>query len=427
MEERNVDKPRASILKRLLSFALATVLSVSSLTALSNPIQVQAGIISEDNATGGGSSSSGSNNRGGATSANWGYRIYVIDENRQIISPIVDVVSQKPTANKVLRSTRFGGETSKIITDPMKGMPAPFKGSFTGNGLALKNWLINTPGSQEGFLKIDDLIINYFGRGVYEVFRDQSTKKWLAFEPITWHNLYRNDNSTSQMSQRIYGTANNWLEAYSAYGIGGGTYTSKLDHKVLQQCLMLERDQPELGLVKPHSGIPVYSNGNEGWGLQLYSNDGLGGYHTWDSKHYTGATYKPAKSPDPNEAKEYMGTYTVIKNYRSIGEDGVTLKDDDTEFYIRKLVNSKIKVEDEELYRVIGWKTSNITAQSKLDSTKWETTVPGLIVQQGVKRGDVELDKNKGETTLYVLLQREDVGTHTWDEEHHPDEPEKAP
>lgn len=421
-----MDKPRASTLKRLLSFALATVLSISCLSALGTPLKVQAGIISEDNATGGGSSSSGSNNRGGATSANWGYRVYVIDENRQILSPIIDIVSQKPNANKLYRSTRFGGQASGVA-DPMDGMPAPFKGSFTGNGLALKNWLINTPGSQEGFLKIDNLIINYFGRGVYEVFRDQSTKKWLAFEPITWHNLYRNDNSTSQMSQRIYGTANNWLEAYSAYGIGGGTYTSKLDHKVLQQCLMLERDQPELGLVKPHSGIPVYSNGNEGWGLQLYSNDGLGGYHTWDSKHYTGATYKPAKSPDPNEAKEYMGTYTVIKNYRSIGEDGVTLKDDDTEFYIRKLVNSKIKVEDEELYRVIGWKTSNITAQSKLDSTKWETTVPGLIVQQGVKRGDVELDKNKGETTLYVLLQREDVGTHTWDEEHHPDEPEKAP
>lgn len=72
-----MDKPRASTLKRLLSFALATILSVSSLTALSNPIQVQAGIISEDNATGGGSSSSGSNDHGGATSTNWGYRVYV--------------------------------------------------------------------------------------------------------------------------------------------------------------------------------------------------------------------------------------------------------------------------------------------------------------------------------------------------------------
>lgn len=303
-----MDKPRAkksiNIFKRLLSFTLATILSVSSLTALSNPIQVQAGIISEDNATGGGSSSSGSNNRGGATSANWGYRVYVIDENRQILSPIVDVVSQKPTANKWYLTTRFGGQASER-KEPMKGMPAPFKGSFTGNGQALKNWLKTNDGEYDN---IDKLIITYFGESVYNLFLDTTTKKWLAFEPITWHNLYRNDTSTSQMSQRIYGTANNWLEAYSAYGIGGGTYTSKLDHKVLQQCLMLERDQPELGLVKPHSGIPVYSNGNEGWGLQLYSNDGLGGYHTWDSKHYTGATYKPAKSPDPNEAKEYMGT-----------------------------------------------------------------------------------------------------------------------
>lgn len=302
-----MDKPRASTLKRLLSFTLATILSASSLTALSNPIQVQAGIISEDNATGGGSSSSGSNNRGGATSANWGYRVYVIDENRQILSPIVDIVSQKPTANKVYRSTRFGGEFSGTA-DPMKGMPAPFKGSFIGNGKALKSWLLTETGGAGGERQVDKFIVNYFGLGVFNQFMDTTTKKWLAFEPITWHNLYRNDNSTSQMSQRIYGTANNWLEAYSAYGIGGGTYTSKLDHKVLQQCLMLERDQPELGLVKPHSGIPVYSNGNEGWGLQLYSNDGLGGYHTWDLKHYTGATYKPAKSPDPNEAKEYMGT-----------------------------------------------------------------------------------------------------------------------
>ena len=301
-----MDKPRASTLKRLLSFALATILSASSLTALSNPIQVQAGIISEDNATGGGSSSSGSNNRGGATSANWGYRVYVIDENRQILSPIVDIVSQEPNANKWMTTTRFGGNASEQ-REPMKGMPAPFKGSFSGNGQALKSWLKTKTGNGEEE-NIDLLIKHYFGLGVFNQFMDTSTKKWLAFEPITWHNLYRNDNSTSQMSQRIYGTANNWLEAYSAYGIGGGTYTSKLDHKVLQQCLMLERDQPELGLVKPHSGIPVYSNGNEGWGLQLYSNDGLGGYHTWDLKHYTGATYKPAKSPDPNEAKEYMGT-----------------------------------------------------------------------------------------------------------------------
>lgn len=413
-----MDKPRASKLKRLLSFALATILSVSSLTALSTPIQVQAGIISEDNATGGGSGNAGSNDSGGATSSNWGYRVYVIDENRQIISPIIDIVSQKPNANEWCLETRFGGKASEIITDPMDGMPAPFKGSFTGNGQALKNWLKTKTGNGDEE-NIDQVIKTYLGMDVFNLFTDQTTKKWLAFEPITWHNLYRNGNKTSQMPQRIYGTANNWLEAYRAYGIGGGTYTSALDHKVLQQCLMLERNQPELGLTKPSSGVPVYSNGNEGWGIQLYSNDGLGSYHTWDSKHYTGATYKPAKSPDPNEAKEYMGTYTVIKNYRSIGEDGVTLKDDDTEFYIRKLVNNKIKVEDEELYRVIGWRTSNVTAQTKLDSTKWETTVPGLIVQEGVKRGDVELDKNKGETTLYVLLQREDVGTHTWDDENH--------
>lgn len=64
----------------------------------------------------------------------------MIDENRQILSPIVDIVSQKPTANKPYRSTRFGGEASEVAK-PMDGMPAPFKGSFTGNGQALKNWL----------------------------------------------------------------------------------------------------------------------------------------------------------------------------------------------------------------------------------------------------------------------------------------------
>lgn len=115
--------------------------------------------------------------------------------------------------------------------------------------------------------------------------------------------------------------------------------------------------------------------------------------------------------PTPHEAPdESDGVYTIIKSYRTRNTETNTLTDDGT--YPFNNVTNTIIIENEGLdegcYQVIAWKTSteNITNLANFSVT-WESSVPGIIGEQGDTITQVELPPSH--KYLYVLLEKPDT------------------
>ena len=118
------------------------------------------------------------------------------------------------------------------------------------------------------------LIQKYLGADVAEQFEDLSEEKFCVLEPIAWHNIYLGNKSTTNTGICFYGTFMGWMKVYAQLGLPNGGFTKQLDNRILGRCLTLERDQPNLGLMRPtYSGLlDLATVGNEGFGIQLYSN-----------------------------------------------------------------------------------------------------------------------------------------------------------
>jgi len=105
--------------------------------------------------------------------------------------------------------------------------------------------------------------------------------------------------------------------------------------------------------------------------------------------------------PSPHEPpKESEGKVTIVKSYRTKDPTG-TLIDDGT--YSTPDLGTQILIENEQVYQVIGWKTST-TTNTGISSLSWESSVPSSVVQQGTTPKSVTLEPT--ETCLYVLLEK---------------------
>jgi hypothetical protein len=112
------------------------------------------------------------------------------------------------------------------------------------------------------------------------------------------------------------------------------------------------------------------------------------------------------KAPD-----ESTGTYTIVKNYREkVTKNGVTTMKDNG-CYIKTGVAGNITIEDEDTYKVVGWKISTKTAteSSTISSTDWEKAVPSVVTKSGSSTDTVNLTGS--EKTLYVLLEKKSSTT----------------
>lgn len=114
------------------------------------------------------------------------------------------------------------------------------------------------------------------------------------------------------------------------------------------------------------------------------------------------------KQPDPHDPPdESEGEFKIVKSYRIRNTDTNVLTDKGT--FWKDDSSPKIKIEDEESWTMIAWKTST-TYDKTIKSTEWETSVPATIVQEGTSPETIELDP-KLETTLYVLLEKPENST----------------
>lgn len=379
-------------IQRIIIFILVILLAL--------PISTSLAYADGYNGTGGGAGGASGSASGGASENKCGYRMYVVDKNGNIVSEVIDLVVNNTISCDInMYTTRIGNSTVNRLTLMPAGMPKPYYysgSSFKGNGTALRAWAVAN--NESGHQNIITLIENELGLNVANYFDKSITTDtyYCILEPITWHDIFSNKPNSVNMGRSGYGTFYNWMQLYDTLGLTK-TFTSSIDNDVLGNCMILQRN--ELGLKAPASSSDNFSlssiNGI-GYGIHIYSNDDLGN-NTDDQ-----TTYDESKGDTPAPpADESDGAYTIVKNYRYSNDGGNTYIDAGC-YNITNIAN-KIIVENEQSYKVVGWKISN-KESTNINSLTWESSVPGTITQTGTTAKTVQLSNT--EKCLYVLLEK---------------------
>ena len=382
-----------NIIQRIIIFILVIILVL--------PLSTSLAYADGYNGTGGGAGGASGSASGGASENKTGYRLYVVDTNGNIVSDVVDLVTNNTiSCDFNIYTTRIGnGTASSSLRLLPSGMPKPYYysgSSFKGNGTALREWAVakNASGEQN----ILQLISNELGENVYKLFDLSITTDtyYCVLEPITWHDIFSNKPNSVNMGRSGYGTFYNWMQLYDTLGLTK-TFTSSIDNDVLGNCMILQRN--ELGLKAPASSSDNFnlsSINGLGYGIHIYSNDDLGN-NTDDQ-----TTYDESKGDTPAPpADESDGACTIVKNYRYSTDNGSSYIDAGC-FNIKNIA-STIKIEDEQSYKVVGYKIST-TESTNINSLTWESSVPGTVTQTGTTAKTVTLSNS--EKCLYVLLEK---------------------
>ena len=352
-----------------------------------------------DNAGGSGSDGTSNSAAGGASESKYGYRFYVVDNEGAVVSKVVDFVSYQVDCDYNYLVTRLGKGTVAESRDMPEGMPVPFYhsgSSFKGNGEALRVWCLsrNSDGNQNLIM----LVHNYLGADTANLFKNTYYSYYVVLEPITWHDIYKTGNKSSNTGYSFYGTFYNWMQFYNEND-WGTNFTSVLEQHILGTCLQLVRDEKPLGLTNPGTYTEYFTLnnvGSAGWGIQLYYNKDI--IDIPDPQ----TTYDEPKGDNPDKAPtESEGKITIVKNYRYSTDGGKTFKDGGC--YVNKNLGGNIEIEDELSYKVKSWRVTNIN-ETNIDSLKWEQQ---LDQWEALADGDgIGTIKIEGTTTLYVLLEK---------------------
>ena len=375
-------------LTRMLSFILAIMIIITF------PFTAYA-----DNENGNGTGDAGSSGThiitGGAASYKSAYLIYIVDGNGSLITPVVeaaiDGAKVPPTdGNFNYEKSKFGNQApSRFAT--ISGVPTPFSSSGDGNGAESNNKLLSPDDNVYFAIKI---IKTYFGSNIAEQFIKSSNDMYLIFEGVYWFTM----NEGNLKGQTIVATASGWAKAQqeNGYPQNGTKVFSRYTNNIFANCMKFEVTQ--LGLNPCPSGKQtndVIMSSASGiisvWNNEV--NQGKSGEQT---------TYDESKGDTPAPpADESDGAYTIVKNYRYSNDGGNTYID--AGCYNIKNIASKIIIENEQSYKVVGWKISNQTS-TNISSVTWEGSIPGKVTQTGTTEKTVQL--SSAERCLYVLLEK---------------------
>ena len=375
-------------LTRIISFILAIMIIITF------PFTAYA-----DNESGNGTGDAGSSGThiiaGGAASYKSAYLIYIVDGNGNLLTPVVeaaiDGAKVPPTdGNFNYEKSKFGNQApSSFVT--ISGIPTPFSSSGDGNGAVLKSTLLSKNG--DSYLA-SAIIKTYFGDSVKEQFIKSSNDMYLIFEGVYWFTM----NEGNLKGQTIVATASGWAKAQqeNGYPQNGTKVFSRYTNNIFANCMKFEVTQ--LGLNPCPSGKQtndVIMSSASGiisvWNNEV--NQGKSGEQT---------TYDESKGDTPAPpADESDGAYTIVKNYRYSNDGGNTYID--AGCYNIKNIASKIIIENEQSYKVVGWKISNQTS-TNISSVTWEGSIPGKVTQTGTTEKTVQL--SSAERCLYVLLEK---------------------
>lgn len=373
-------------LTKIISFILAIMIIITL------PFTVYA---ENGNGTGDAGSSGTHIIAGGAASYKSAYLVYIVDGNGSLITPVVeaaiDGAKVPPTdGNFNYEKSKFGNQAPSRFTT-ISGVPTPFSSSGDGNGAVLKNTLLNKANNE---FRATSIIRDYFGSDMANKFISSSNDMYLIFEGVYWITMHGGNLN----GQVIVATASGWAKAHQENGYPqyGTTIYSRYTNNIFANCMKFEVTQ--LGLNPCPSGKQtndVIMSSASGiisvWNNEV--NQGKSGEQT---------TYDESKGDTPAPpADESDGAYTIVKNYRYSNDGGNTYID--AGCYNIKNIASKIIIENEQSYKVVGWKISNQTS-TNINSLTWESSIPGKVTQTGTTEKTVQLSNT--EKCLYVLLEK---------------------
>lgn len=375
-------------LTKIISFILAIMIIITL------PFTAYA-----DNENGNGTGDAGSSGThiiaGGAASYKSAYLIYIVDGNGNLLTPVVeaaiDGAKVPPTAgNFNYEKSKFGNQAPSRF-DIIYDVPTPFSSSGDGNGAVLKNKLLEKDEGKISYRAIR-VIENYFGSDMANKFISSSNDMYLIFEGVYWFNM----NEGNLNGQTIVATASGWAKAQqeNGYPQNGTKVFSRYTNNIFANCMKFEVTQ--LGLNPCPSGKQtndVIMSSASGI-ISVWNNEVV------ESEDQT--TYDESKGDTPAPpADESDGACTIVKNYRYSNDGGNTYIDVGC-YNITNIAN-KIIVENEQSYKVVGWKISNQTS-TNINSLTWESSIPGKVTQTGTTEKTVQLSNT--EKCLYVLLEK---------------------
>lgn len=380
---------RSKGLKRLITFILAVIMIITF------PLNAYA---AEGNGTGDDSTGGSRYVSGGASYQKAAYLIYIVNGSGGIITPVVeaaiDECKEPPAdANFDYELSKFGNQApTRFVT--ISGVPTPFTSGGDGNGAALKNKLLEITGKDESNNDIyyaSDIITAYFGASTASSFLNSNEDQYLIFEGVYWLTM----NNGSHSGETLVATASGWAKAQEAYGCGeyGSSTFSKYTNNIYPNCMKFEFNQ--LGLNPCPSGKQTNST-------IMSSASGIISVWNNEIREQAQTTYDESKGDTPAKpADESDGTYTIVKNYRYSNDGGSSYTDAGC-FNIKNIA-STIKIENEQSYKVVGYKIST-TESTNINSLTWESSVPGTITQSGTSAKTVTLSNS--EKCLYLLLEK---------------------
>ena len=313
---------------------------------------------------------------GGAASYKSAYLIYIVDGNGNLITPVVEAAISgakvPPTdGNFNYEKSKFGNQAPSRFTT-ISGIPTPFSSSGDGNGAVLKSTLLSKSGDT---VLADRIITTYFDEETTKQFKSNKDQ-YLIFEGVYWFTM----NEGNLKGQTIVATASGWAKAQqeNGYPQNGTKVFSRYTNNIFANCMKFEVAQ--LGLNPCPSGKQtndVIMSSASGiisvWNNEV--NQGKSGEQT---------TYDESKGDTPAPpADESDGAYTIVKNYRYSNDGGNTYID--AGCYNIKNIASKIIIENEQSYKVVGWKISNQTS-TNINSVTWEGSIPGKVTQPANKK-----------------------------------------
>lgn len=390
-------------IKYTLLSILFSILFIFTALNISTPLTTYAG-----NESGNGTGDAGSSGThifaGGAASYKSAYLIYIVDGNGNLLTPVVeaaiDGAKVSPTdGNFNYEKSKFGNQDPSRF-DIIYNVPTPFSSSGDGNGAVLKNKLLEKDEGKVSYRAIR-VIENYFGSDMANKFISSNKDQYLIFEGVYWFTM----NEGNLKGQTIVATASGWAKAQqeNGYPQNGTKVFSRYTNNIFANCMKFE--VPQLGLNPCPSGKQtndVIMSSASGiisvWNNEV-NKDVKGGDQT---------TYDESKGDTPAPpADESDGAYTIVKNYRYSNDGGNTYID--AGCYNIKNIASKIIIENEQSYKVVGWKISNQTS-TNINSVTWEGSIPGKVTQTGTTEKTEKTEKtvqlSNTEKCLYVLLEK---------------------
>ena len=380
-------------IKYTLLSILFSILFIFTALNISPPLTTYAG-----NESGNGTGDAGSSGThifaGGAASYKSAYLIYIVDGNGNLLTPVAEApisgAKVPPTdGNFNYEKSKFGNQAPTIFKI-INGVPTPFSSSGDGNGAVLKSKLLEK--TIDNKFKAAVYIEDYFGEKVAKDFLSSNKDQYLIFEGVYWFTM----NEGNLKGQTIVATASGWAKAQQENGYPQNCTKvfSRYTNNIFANCMKFEVTQ--LGLNPCPSGKQtndVIMSSASGI-ISVWNNEVV------ESEDQT--TYDESKGDIPAPpADESDGACTIVKNYRYSNDGGNTYID--AGCYNIKNIANKIIVENEQSYKVVGWKISNQTS-TNINSLTWESSIPGKVTQTGTTEKTVQLSNT--EKCLYVLLEK---------------------